>query len=214
MEDVQQDYANRTAVLEAHPSLDGGAPHVSIHPCRHAATMKRILDSIVAASEGGGGGGSGTPTAAAAAAAVPPPTVDSYLFTFLKCECSHSKEGPLAWYVEPPLPACLPQSYLRSYRPLSAISRSRWTRASAPLPRRSCWVLGTLLILTAPRRLPLLLKIVQNGILRARGSASYTLEEQASSAVPGTFTCMSQCASQCCWLMGAREGRQTTGSWF
>lgn len=70
MEDVQQDYANRTAVLESHPHLEGGAPHISIHPCRHAATMKRILDSMTSASEGG--------------AAVPPPTVDSYLFTFLK----------------------------------------------------------------------------------------------------------------------------------
>ena len=95
MEDVQQDYANRTAVLEAHPHLEGGAPHISIHPCRHAATMKRILDSMLAASDSAAGGGaassagapeagSGAPAAPAAAAAVPPPTVDSYLFTFLK----------------------------------------------------------------------------------------------------------------------------------
>jgi ubiquitin-like-conjugating enzyme ATG3 len=94
MQDVQQDYANKTAVIEEHPHLLGGPPHVSIHPCRHAATMKRILDSIIEASEASVSGGTvpsssaasdaASAAAVASASSVPTPTVDSYLFLFLK----------------------------------------------------------------------------------------------------------------------------------
>lgn len=63
-EDIMQDYANRTVTMEAHPCLDN-IVQASIHPCQHAAVMKRIVDQLSA--------GSGE---------VPRP--DQYIFIFLK----------------------------------------------------------------------------------------------------------------------------------
>jgi ubiquitin-like-conjugating enzyme ATG3 len=59
MEDIMQDYVNKTATLESHPHT--GLPYISIHPCRHAQTMKRIIDTISS-----------------------PPSVQLYMFIFLK----------------------------------------------------------------------------------------------------------------------------------
>lgn len=64
MEDIMQDYANKTVTIEAHPHLPADGPHASIHPCRHAAVMKRIGDTL---SDGGR-----------------PARVEQYLFIFLK----------------------------------------------------------------------------------------------------------------------------------
>lgn len=50
MEDIMQDYVNKTATLETHPY--DGLQCLSIHPCRHAATMKRIVDTMVANAGG------------------------------------------------------------------------------------------------------------------------------------------------------------------
>lgn len=61
MEDVMQDYANRTATIETHPHSPDAGAHISIHPCRHAHVMKRILDSMT-----------------------DKPSVESYIFIFLK----------------------------------------------------------------------------------------------------------------------------------
>ena len=61
MEDVMQDYANRTATIETHPHSPDAGAHISIHPCRHAQVMKRIIDSMS-----------------------DKPLVDSYIFIFLK----------------------------------------------------------------------------------------------------------------------------------
>lgn len=78
LEDVMQDYAQKTATIDPHPHEGAAAgPTLSIHPCRHAAVMKRIIDSLVAEAD------------AAAAAAGPDaqvslPAVESYLFIFLK----------------------------------------------------------------------------------------------------------------------------------
>ena len=47
-EDISQDHANRTVTLETHPHKN--LPYASIHPCRHAETMKKITDQLV---EGG-----------------------------------------------------------------------------------------------------------------------------------------------------------------
>ena len=47
MEDVMQDYVNRTVTVEQHPHLPSEPVQASIHPCRHAAAMKRILDTIL-----------------------------------------------------------------------------------------------------------------------------------------------------------------------
>lgn len=66
LEDVIQDYAGKTATLEKHPHEPSAGPHISIHPCRHAETMVRLLQ---------GTAGEGTGQA---------PTVASYMVFFLK----------------------------------------------------------------------------------------------------------------------------------
>jgi len=47
-EDISQDHANRTVTLEGHPHK--GLTHATIHPCKHAATMKKMTDQLL---EGG-----------------------------------------------------------------------------------------------------------------------------------------------------------------
>ena len=64
MEDIMQDYINKTATIEAHPHT--GLNYVSIHPCRHSETMKRILDVMIANNDGR------------------QPPVQMYMFLFLK----------------------------------------------------------------------------------------------------------------------------------
>lgn len=61
-EDVIQDYVNRTVTVDPHPHVN--LPHASVHPCRHASVMKRIVTSLC---EGGN-----------------EPRTDQYLFIFLK----------------------------------------------------------------------------------------------------------------------------------
>ena len=61
-EDISQDHANRTVTLETHPHKN--LPYASVHPCRHADTMKKITNQLV---QGGKA-----------------PQVDQYLFLFLK----------------------------------------------------------------------------------------------------------------------------------
>ena len=61
-EDIMQDYAKKTVTIEAHPHL--GDPQASVHPCQHAAVMKRIVDHLVFV------GGA--------------PPITQYLFIFLK----------------------------------------------------------------------------------------------------------------------------------
>jgi ubiquitin-like-conjugating enzyme ATG3 len=63
MEDIMQDYINKTATIEAHPHI--GLNYVSIHPCRHSETMKRILDVMIAATN-------------------EQPPVQMYMFLFIK----------------------------------------------------------------------------------------------------------------------------------
>eukprot|EP01061_Rhynchopus_euleeides_P029058 TRINITY_DN4745_c0_g1_i1.p2 TRINITY_DN4745_c0_g1~~TRINITY_DN4745_c0_g1_i1.p2 ORF type:complete len:343 (+),score=127.13 TRINITY_DN4745_c0_g1_i1:132-1031(+) len=43
-EDIYHDYADKTATIETHPYT--GASMISIHPCRHAETMKRMVDKL------------------------------------------------------------------------------------------------------------------------------------------------------------------------
>eukprot|EP01062_Namystynia_karyoxenos_P003562 TRINITY_DN11290_c0_g1_i1.p1 TRINITY_DN11290_c0_g1~~TRINITY_DN11290_c0_g1_i1.p1 ORF type:complete len:329 (+),score=121.45 TRINITY_DN11290_c0_g1_i1:109-987(+) len=43
-EDIYSDYADKTATMEKHPFT--GTQMASIHPCRHAETMKRMIDVI------------------------------------------------------------------------------------------------------------------------------------------------------------------------
>lgn len=49
-EDVSQDHAKKTVTMENHPHLPGPSMG-SVHPCRHADIMKKILQTV---EEGGG----------------------------------------------------------------------------------------------------------------------------------------------------------------
>mmetsp|Transcript_20099 Transcript_20099/g.33190 ORF Transcript_20099/g.33190 Transcript_20099/m.33190 type:complete len:306 (-) Transcript_20099:45-962(-) len=50
LEDIMQDYANKTVTIEPHPHLAGGVSYASIHPCKHAQVMKKIVEQL---SQGG-----------------------------------------------------------------------------------------------------------------------------------------------------------------
>ncbi len=51
-EDFSADHANKTITMETHPHLPSGSPaQASVHPCKHAAMMKKMLERM---SEGGG----------------------------------------------------------------------------------------------------------------------------------------------------------------
>ncbi|RAL52245.1 hypothetical protein DM860_016094 [Cuscuta australis] len=45
LEDVSQDHARKTVSIEDHPHLPG--KHASVHPCRHGAVMKKIIDVLM-----------------------------------------------------------------------------------------------------------------------------------------------------------------------
>lgn len=62
LEDVSQDHAHKTVTIEDHPHLAG--KHASVHPCRHGAVMKKIIDVLMSHGV--------------------EPEVDKYLFLFLK----------------------------------------------------------------------------------------------------------------------------------
>jgi ubiquitin-like-conjugating enzyme ATG3 len=49
MDDIVGDYKDKTVTLEAFPFVDSGLRMASIHPCRHAAVMKILLDRADAA---------------------------------------------------------------------------------------------------------------------------------------------------------------------
>lgn len=49
-DDISQDHAKKTVTMEAHPHLPG-PPRASVHPCRHAEVMKKIILTV---TEGGG----------------------------------------------------------------------------------------------------------------------------------------------------------------
>ncbi|KAL9237155.1 hypothetical protein vseg_011740 [Gypsophila vaccaria] len=62
LEDVSQDHAHKTVTIEDHPHLPG--KHASVHPCKHGAVMKKIIDVLMSRGV--------------------EPEVDKYLFIFLK----------------------------------------------------------------------------------------------------------------------------------
>jgi len=49
MEDIVGDYKDKTVTLEPFPFVDSGLRMASVHPCRHAAVMKILLDRADAA---------------------------------------------------------------------------------------------------------------------------------------------------------------------
>ncbi|XP_006837301.2 autophagy-related protein 3 isoform X1 [Amborella trichopoda] len=62
MDDVSQDHARKTVTPGNHPHMSGD--HVTVHPCQHAAVMKKIIDVLMSRGV--------------------EPEVDKYLFLFLK----------------------------------------------------------------------------------------------------------------------------------
>jgi ubiquitin-like-conjugating enzyme ATG3 len=62
MGDISSEHANKTVTIEAHPHL--GIECLSIHPCKHSSTMKKIIDNIVESGR--------------------TPQVEFYMFYFLK----------------------------------------------------------------------------------------------------------------------------------
>ena len=42
--DISQDHAKKTVTIDHHPHL--GTPQAYIHPCKHAAVMKKIMESV------------------------------------------------------------------------------------------------------------------------------------------------------------------------
>lgn len=42
-EDISQDHAKKTVTMEQHPNLPGAGLMASIHPCRHADVMKKLI---------------------------------------------------------------------------------------------------------------------------------------------------------------------------
>eukprot|EP00301_Raphidiophrys_heterophryoidea_P003752 c11682_g2_i2.p1 GENE.c11682_g2_i2~~c11682_g2_i2.p1 ORF type:complete len:220 (+),score=71.03 c11682_g2_i2:251-910(+) len=66
-EDISQDHAKKTVTIEPHPHTS--LNHAGIHPCRHAATMKKIVANVNAGSD---------PNSEHRC------RVDQYLFLFLK----------------------------------------------------------------------------------------------------------------------------------
>lgn len=49
-DDVSQDHAKKTVTMESHPHIPG-PPMASVHPCRHAEVMKKLINTVL---EGGG----------------------------------------------------------------------------------------------------------------------------------------------------------------
>jgi len=43
--DISEDHAKKTVTIESHPHL--GFPCAFIHPCRHAAVMKKIVQRLL-----------------------------------------------------------------------------------------------------------------------------------------------------------------------
>lgn len=108
MGDVYQDYAAKTATIEAHPLLPDAGPHISIHPCRHAQVMKRILDSMTTAAAATTTPAT-TATATGAAPAPEAPTVEQVSAPHMRrARCRLLARGVLPCHCHPyPLPHLL-----------------------------------------------------------------------------------------------------------
>jgi len=83
MEDISGDHAGKTVTVEAHPHLS--LPHASIHPCRHASVMKKLVDQqIQRFLQEDSGKGEAKNDEARLQAAMARVDVKEYLFLFLK----------------------------------------------------------------------------------------------------------------------------------
>lgn len=91
MEDIIQDYINKTVTIEPHPHYATSTPTASIHPCQHANAMKRIIDEMVILSleekkthEVDHESKKPTKVGEVQGTGAPVVTVNQYLFIFLK----------------------------------------------------------------------------------------------------------------------------------
>lgn len=50
-EDIAPDYREKTVTIEPFPCLDAPLQMASVHPCKHAETMKRIFDGMARRKE-------------------------------------------------------------------------------------------------------------------------------------------------------------------
>jgi ubiquitin-like-conjugating enzyme ATG3 len=86
MEDISSDHANKTVTVEAHPHL--GIAHLSIHPCRHADVMKKIVEQLSQTPDDNDSSDKKKPdtatTAQGSQSVAPKLPVDQYIFLFLK----------------------------------------------------------------------------------------------------------------------------------
>jgi len=95
MEDISHDHANKTVTVESHPHLN--IPNASIHPCKHASVMKKIVDQMAERDkendrerEKSQGNVNQSATSSSSSTSSPSSTekrgirVDQYLFLFLK----------------------------------------------------------------------------------------------------------------------------------
>lgn len=62
LQDISQEHVNKTVTIASHPHTN--IPQAYIHPCRHAAVMKKLVQRMIEAER--------------------VPRVDQYLFIFLK----------------------------------------------------------------------------------------------------------------------------------
>lgn len=46
LEDVSEEHARKTITVEPHPHLAVNA--ASVHPCKHAEVMKKLVDNLIA----------------------------------------------------------------------------------------------------------------------------------------------------------------------
>lgn len=83
MEDISADHANKTVTVETHPFLGVAMP--SLHPCKHAPVMKRIIDQM-SAPRPTTSSSSSSSSSTSTAATVPTQKIDvkQYLFIFLR----------------------------------------------------------------------------------------------------------------------------------
>ena len=45
-QDISSDYAAKTVTIEPFPSLSGNVQMASVHPCKHANVMKKVIDRV------------------------------------------------------------------------------------------------------------------------------------------------------------------------
>ena len=56
-EDISEEHADKTVTMECHPHLPGQVTMASIHPCKHAEVMKRLVQAMTSFDPASASGG-------------------------------------------------------------------------------------------------------------------------------------------------------------